>query len=407
MSNIWSSLCSIQVANECGPSTSFHKNHPQRKIRMYGSTYGMIVQPPGENYIHPLGAWIALTHRRWIWYYESSNDDLPWIKNGKVHHFLHTTNYWQTRSSTNYKLVWVEDIPLIFKRGVPTSVVAFTNTNVNKLNKGVPLAKKPLSPTDFWEFLNMWERTWMWEGIDENQQTKNNLKWLVEGMESNTLIWVTDGSYDRKRAALLCGVSWIIFCSKTGLGLTGTFWERSPAASSYRAEMLGLCARHLFARAFSEFYKIQEWEATVGCNNERALEQSLYSCRRIRPSAKCADIQRSIKATKHTFTGKFTYLHVYGHMDKCLLWHQLSLIQQLNWVCDTLIKQAVTSAMMQGYHNRSTQLLSKEDVAVVIWGNKIIKDVSHPKVSRKQRSGQELFGQQEEYIMAEQAIQWS
>ena len=63
--------------------------------------------------------------------------------------------------------------------------------------------------------------------------------------------------------------------------------------------------------------------------------------------------------------------------------------------------------MMQGYHNRSTQLLSKEDVAVVIWGNKIIKDVSHPKVSRKQRSGQELFGQQEEYIMAEQAIQWS
>jgi hypothetical protein len=34
--------------------------------------------------------------------------------------------------------------------------------------------------------------------------------------------------------------------------------------------------------------------------------------------------------------------------------------------------------MTQGYHDRPTQLLPKEDVAVVIWGNKITDDVSHP-----------------------------
>jgi hypothetical protein len=44
----------------------------------------------------------------------------------------------------------------------------------------------------------------MWESIEESQQTKHNLTWLVEGMKSNTLIWVTDGLYDRKRAADLC-----------------------------------------------------------------------------------------------------------------------------------------------------------------------------------------------------------
>ena len=65
-------------------------------------------------------------------------------------------------------------------------------------------------------------------------------------------------------------------------------------------------------------------------------------------------------------------------MDKYLLWHQLSLIQQLNCVCDTMAKQAVTLAMMQGYHDRPTQLLPKEDVAVVIWGNKITDDISSP-----------------------------
>ena len=111
--------------------------------------------------------------------------------------------------------------------------------------------------------------------------------------------------------------------------------------------------------------------------NKRVLEQSLHTRHRIKPSAKCSDIQRSFKAMKHTFTGKFTYTHVYGHMDKYLLWHQLSLIQQLNCVCDMLANQAVTLAMMQGYHDRPTQLLPKEDVAVVMWGNKITNDVSH------------------------------
>ncbi len=65
-------------------------------------------------------------------------------------------------------------------------------------------------------------------------------------------------------------------------------------------------------------------------------------------------------------------------MDKYLLWHQLSLIQQLNCICDTLTKQVVTLAMTQGYHGRPTHLLPKEDVAVVIWGNKITNDISNP-----------------------------
>ena len=196
MGNIWSSLCLIQAAKSCGPSTSFHKNRPQRKIGKYGSTSGMIIQPPGTNFIPPWGhGWLRLTEDGYG-IIKSSNDDLHQIENRKVHHYLHTTNYQRTRSTTNYELVWVEDISPTFKRGTPTSVVNFTNMNVNKLNKGDPLAKGPRLPTDFWEFLNTWGGTWMWESIDKSQQTKHNLTWLVEGMKSNTLIWVTDGSYD-------------------------------------------------------------------------------------------------------------------------------------------------------------------------------------------------------------------
>jgi len=63
-------------------------------------------------------------------------------------------------------------------------------------------------------------------------------------------------------------------------------------------------------------------------------------------------------------------------MDRLLKWEQLTLTQQLNCVCDTLAKRTVLSALQYGYHNRPTQLLPNEDVALVIWGVKITGDIS-------------------------------
>ncbi len=178
----------------------------------------------------------------------------------------------------------------------------------------------------------------MWEGIDDDQDTKSDMTWIAEGMTHNLLIWVTDGSYDRKKAQDLSDVGWIIFCTRTGLRLMGTFWEKSTGANSYCAEMLGLCALHLLAQAVAEFYKVDKWAAILCCDNKRALELSSHHRCRIRPSAKCADIHQNLHAIKQSFTGNFKYIHIYGHMDQYLEWDQLTLIQQLNCVCDTLAK---------------------------------------------------------------------
>ncbi len=32
----------------------------------------------------------------------------------------------------------------------------------------------------------------MWEGIEDGQASKSNLFWLVQGMKSDSLLWVTD-----------------------------------------------------------------------------------------------------------------------------------------------------------------------------------------------------------------------
>jgi hypothetical protein len=82
------------------------------------------------------------------------------------------------------------------------------------------------------------------------------------------------------------------------------------------AEMLGLSGSHLFPQAVAEFYKAEQWSSTLCCNNKRALELSLHHRRRIRPSAKCADIQQNLCIIKQTFTGNFKYFHIYGHMEK-------------------------------------------------------------------------------------------
>jgi hypothetical protein len=112
----------------------------------------------------------------------------------------------------------------------------------------------------------------MWEGVKDSQATKHDLSWLIHGMETNSLIWVTDGSYDRKRrASVISGAGWIIFCQTTGKPLVGSFWEKSLSASLYRAEPLVLCLLHLIALALSEFYKVSGWKATLGCDNLRAL----------------------------------------------------------------------------------------------------------------------------------------
>ncbi len=143
--------------------------------------------------------------------------------------------------------------------------------------------------------------------------------------------------------------------------------------------MLGLCALHLFAQAVAEFHKVEKWSSTICCNNKRALKLSSHHRRRIRPSAKCADIRRNLRTIKHSFISNFKYFHVYGHMNKYLEWEQLSLIQQLNCVCDTLAKQAITTATLQGYHSRHSRNMGKQ-------GNR--RYIIPVKIPRQQRDGE-------------------
>jgi hypothetical protein len=49
------------------------------------------------------------------------------------------------------------------------------------------------------------------------------------------------------------------------------------------------------------------------------------------------------------------------------------------WDTNTMLaKKSITTAIIHGYHDRQSQLLPKEDAALVIWGNKITGNILPP-----------------------------
>jgi hypothetical protein len=63
-------------------------------------------------------------------------------------------------------------------------------------------------------------------------------------------------------------------------------------------------------------------------------------------------------------------------MDQHLSWLQLNLPQQLNCICNTLAKKAVMNAIANGHIEGPTQILPREDAALIIWGDKITGNIS-------------------------------
>ena len=96
----------------------------------------------------------------------------------------------------------------------------------------------------------------------------------------------------------------------------------------------------------------------------------------MRPGSPQADIDRALRNIKDRMTGGVEYEWVESHQDDLLLWEELTNEQQLNVLCDTLAKGAVTRATRQESRAVETQLLPGEKGAVIIDGTKLISDAS-------------------------------
>ena len=320
----------------------------------------------------PLGDWIAPTHRSWLWHYDVDNDVIQLQTPTGVDFYHLTPGRARTRSEQIY--IYLRSEPGATAVGRPVSVSQLTATSIRYLGFGPPLVSGPSRPADFWTFLRSWGGTWMWEGVEEENQ---DLRWLVEGIRNGTVIAVADGSYDRKTAPDVSGAGLVLCCTNAEKMLRVSFFERSRSASSYRGELLGLVAIHLLLLAMCQFYEISVTRPKVCCDNIGALKQARNRRRRIKTGASQADILRVLRTvTSHHTHLKPVYEHVSGHQDRYKPWWRLTLAEQLNCVCDGLAKAAVFRSIQQLGSRKEPFILPLERAAVFVSGVKQTSDVS-------------------------------
>ena len=92
----------------------------------------------------------------------------------------------------------------------------------------------------------------MWQKFHLANKKDTLVDWIVHGLIDGSLLWVTDGSHYAQRGPYVSGASWVVADRNSDKTMACSFAEFSPAASSYRAEALGLYSIHAFIHAIAD-----------------------------------------------------------------------------------------------------------------------------------------------------------
>ena len=174
----------------------------------------------------------------------------------------------------------------------------------------------------------------MWSGLT----LPEDVLWVAQAMAAGTLICVTDGSYDRKKARDLSGAGYVIYCTATKQKITGSLVESSEGASSYRGELLGMLAIHLFLHAVETLCQVTGTGTNVFCDNKGAIYTFSKKHRRVSTGTKNNDIHRVLRQVQSCMKSSQNHHHVEAYQDDHQRRHRLGLPAQLNCECDDLAK---------------------------------------------------------------------
>ena len=166
--------------------------------------------------------------------------------------------------------------------------------------------------------------------------------------------------------------------TQSEMTMSCSFLEISQAASSHRAEALGMYSIHAFIDAVVRFYQVNDPIVDIRCNNDAVVKTSCKDKTRIPPSSKCADIFRGIGNIKQGRPHvRWSYMWVQSHMDDIIEWEDLTRNQQLNVLCDSLTKEAAMEGIAEypiGSQMPCQQLLPHENIALFVESEKLTTD---------------------------------
>ena len=333
----------------------------------------------GLSLRRPLGAWLRPPHFTWPWRYNHNLQEVYILEDHGYSVYRRPGTILSTRSSNLHRLTTdcLQTITGDYVSLECTPSQSGPMYSSPTTHDTWPLDSENTSVLSFWDQVREWGGLWMWEMIFPDVGLGFDISWMITSLRAGSLVAVTDGSYDRQRNPRVCAAGWNIMDTITGSRLAGSFSEYSTSASSYRGELLGLCAINIILLALSKCGNISNRPPiTVWCNNKGAINRASDQSRRIKCGRPCADILRILRSIRLELPLSTTFLHVASHMDDKLTWDQLSLEQQLNCNCDALAKAAISRAIEshreKGY--RKTEVLPKEAIAIFVDLQKITSD---------------------------------
>ncbi|KAL7530902.1 hypothetical protein ACHAXR_003737 [Thalassiosira sp. AJA248-18] len=185
-------------------------------------------------------------------------------------------------------------------------------------------------------------------------------------MLANTLIGVIDGSYDRKKGPNISGAGWILYCRATNRYVWGNFAECSVSASSYRGDLLGMLAIHIFLLAVERHFGVNGTNNEIFCDDKGAIYTFQKRSKRERTTR---------TSNKLLMRSMHSHHHVKAHQDDNKRRETLSLEAQLNVFCDEQAKAVVVDSIGSSLSTQTT--LPMEDIAVFFNGEKQTSDLLH------------------------------
>ena len=333
----------------------------------------------GLSLQEPLGDWLKPPHFTWPWRYNEDLGELYILGQDGYNVYRRACNAWSTRSSSLFRQTLVYQNTADGSFVSPDCIPSPTGCQYTTPSLGSTWGEESDLSTalGFWDQVRDWGGLWMWEMIFPDVGLGFDVNWMISALKAGTLVGVTDGSYDRQKHPDVCAAGWIIMDVTTGSRLAGSFAEYSASASSYRGELLGLCAINVILLALSKVGEVTNRPSiTVWCDNKGAINRASDSSRRIKCGRPCADILRTLRSIRAELPLAASFRHVKSHMDDKLSWEQLSLEQQLNCDCDALAKSSITRALESAQVKtlQHAGLLPKEAVALFVSQHKITSD---------------------------------
>jgi hypothetical protein len=255
-----------------------------------------------------------------------------------------------------------------FLRHAYASVIVDERSDVVKLHSSAPVFVPSSRRLSFLDRLRALSNQSLWD----NFVVDGDGTWIYEGLLTNSLDFMSDGSYNERLANHCCSCAAMIRCRQSGRCATVTWVEKSDrfSADNYRAELLGGIALQLLIHVACEGkYISPSMKPRIGCDNKGVVFHGKHPWRPIVATQTQGDLLRLYKMLVRTNPVRCSFYHVHGHLDQYLPAHMLTPEEELNCTCDKLAEYSLSHGLET--NSFISRIFPREELVVLQNGAKL------------------------------------